>query len=959
MDWRSNLVSEFRFSFLAKSLRRCVAWSCLALPLPLSTFALDDPAVTPGASAPSPQETQAPELSTDEVERLIGELGADDFDSRERATDTLWRAGEQVVPALQRASSHPDREVSFRAKRILEWFDLGIFADTPVEKVRLIRRYFQADPLRRQQQVRQLVIEGNLDDVTLLLDRESNPEVKAQGEALVMGQLELLISPMMRSGDFERAIPLLERYSLNDFTQFIHVQALSGMGTDALRALIEKSDSLATESDPDRPARLRMFAYVKLGEMDRALEQADLLSDPSVAQGWRGSLLAIDGRWRELRDLALGSTEISENLESVDPAYLQVAAWAALASQDTETYERLRQVQQKVLLEQRNYLAAAMFEALVGDVDRAVEICEGFDRATASYLLAGQDRYVEAFEVSGIGVELEARRTWYETFLGELQQSDGTSPLGEPGIDPATKLKLAIEGAGWLLSVGEREEGSDYLDRILHSIPDTFPQRRAFEQRILALEFIHETNEQFAEHAVWIFGRPQFNTAFNEMRVSTTVPKAQYIAWWLALEQDERDVDKRYQLIRNLIGDSSDLRLEPGAVSRWVEIAYGFYQDENNRTSGQEWRQALAAACFRNGLQERGETILREGVELDRDLRSAHALIDHYRETKQWELVIELADQMTAIDEANRTRTRIFVVDPKAALEKANALAELGRTNESLQILATERRSRLTSSSLISLGLQFEELNMLEPAREVYRDCRMNPTGDPSQLFASNLVQAQQYLCFVRSDDPSPLKPSDILPMAPAMLSSGRPFYLIADPSTSTPQLFLLVFHETFHQANAWEAIEAGDWARVEAELSSAVRTRCGNVDNVLEFVDALEAAGQGGIVDRVFALNRDQLVAQVEKFPNSALHLNNLAWLCARANRDLELGRQSAIRATELMPFEHNYLDTLAEVEFRLGNVDRAIELAKQAVAMNPQYAHYREQLIRFEQAKAEGGGN
>ncbi|MEZ6106949.1 MAG: hypothetical protein R3B96_12730 [Pirellulaceae bacterium] len=55
------------------------------------------------------------------------------------------------------------------------------------------------------------------------------------------------------------------------------------------------------------------------------------------------------------------------------------------------------------------------------------------------------------------------------------------------------------------------------------------------------------------------------------------------------------------------------------------------------------------------------------------------------------------------------------------------------------------------------------------------------------------------------------------------------------------------------------------------------------------------------------------------------------------------------SLKSTELKPFEDNYLDTLAEVEFRLGNVERAVELAAKAVSFNPRYAHYRRQLERF----------
>src|SRR5437868_9619016 len=74
-----------------------------ALPLLLPLLAAAPPAGPSGA----------------EVERLIEQLGDDDFDVREAATARLKLAGEPALDALHKATTSDDLEVRRRAKRVV------------------------------------------------------------------------------------------------------------------------------------------------------------------------------------------------------------------------------------------------------------------------------------------------------------------------------------------------------------------------------------------------------------------------------------------------------------------------------------------------------------------------------------------------------------------------------------------------------------------------------------------------------------------------------------------------------------------------------------------------------------------------------------------------------------------------------------------------------------------------
>lgn len=76
---------------------------------------------------------------------------------------------------------------------------------------------------------------------------------------------------------------------------------------------------------------------------------------------------------------------------------------------------------------------------------------------------------------------------------------------------------------------------------------------------------------------------------------------------------------------------------------------------------------------------------------------------------------------------------------------------------------------------------------------------------------------------------------------------------------------------------------------------------------------------------------------------------LNNLAWVCATSDIFLEESLKAAERAVSLKPDAPHILDTLAEVQYRLGMVEEAISTIKRAIAIDPESQYYKDQLSRF----------
>ncbi len=87
------------------------------------------------------------------------------------------------------------------------------------------------------------------------------------------------------------------------------------------------------------------------------------------------------------------------------------------------------------------------------------------------------------------------------------------------------------------------------------------------------------------------------------------------------------------------------------------------------------------------------------------------------------------------------------------------------------------------------------------------------------------------------------------------------------------------------------------------------------------------------------------------------AMFLNNYAWELYQEDRDLPKAKKLAEKAYSLEPESAAVIDTLACIEFKLGNRERAIELQEKAVSLEPDDEQLRKHLVDFKKAKAPSG--
>ena len=145
-------------------------------------------------------------------------------------------------------------------------------------------------------------------------------------------------------------------------------------------------------------------------------------------------------------------------------------------------------------------------------------------------------------------------------------------------------------------------------------------------------------------------------------------------------------------------------------------------------------------------------------------------------------------------------------------------------------------------------------------------------------------------------------------------------------------------------------AIKAGKVAEAAEMLDRGFRLMPGGISLAEELVPELDRVNERGLADTLYERFRKHLLVGLKDFPDSALHHNNLAWLSARCHRKLDEALSHAERAVALRPQSPTYLDTLAEVHYRQGRHEKAIELMRKCLELDRHGEHYRAQLKRFE---------
>lgn len=116
-----------------------------------------------------------------------------------------------------------------------------------------------------------------------------------------------------------------------------------------------------------------------------------------------------------------------------------------------------------------------------------------------------------------------------------------------------------------------------------------------------------------------------------------------------------------------------------------------------------------------------------------------------------------------------------------------------------------------------------------------------------------------------------------------------------------------------------------------------------------LRFAEAYEKSGHADLARMERERVGEALRRALQRGENDASTLNGLAWVTATNDVFLDEALQAAERAVRLEPKNTGILDTLAEVHYRRGEKDQAVDVISRALAIEPNDEYLKGQLARF----------
>jgi tetratricopeptide (TPR) repeat protein len=144
------------------------------------------------------------------------------------------------------------------------------------------------------------------------------------------------------------------------------------------------------------------------------------------------------------------------------------------------------------------------------------------------------------------------------------------------------------------------------------------------------------------------------------------------------------------------------------------------------------------------------------------------------------------------------------------------------------------------------------------------------------------------------------------------------------------------------------------DEAQITSQLDQLLALKPTDPEIAIDVVPLLIQRGQPQAADSIFNAALDGLKTQLAADPHNPDTLNSLAWLCAECDRDLPQALDWSQQAVAILPRDAAAIDTLADVNYRLGHAQKAVELETKALQYEPGDSFMTTQLARFRAAAA-----
>ncbi len=873
------------------------------------------------------------------LEAALRSLTSLTFQARRTAFLQLWELGTQALPALRLATASENRQLAEMASSLILLNELQVLRGNEHESNRLVEllNNLNSDKIVGMCEL------GYWELATRLL--LNNQELKQEfGEGFTEFARNRLVDAALAQGELERVWPIVLATQSPEVTSWVANKLeleLPELATDdqELRAVRlyfagEVQQALQLNLAPNRliPMLTRGFQWEEFLKPEVQSALIGTSSTPAthaaraVLMEMGGDWVQAEAKWNEVlspRDGAETDQNDAPELDSQSRLALSLLrAWG----------DPLRGRQ----LEHNQLIVALLMSGRVAPIERFLEETNG---SWAYSFYAARSNFAKAFEQLGLDPSLQDFDQWLE-----LQNRLVPNSLAESERSDLDAARVAAV----LVGLGEQAKA----EQLLKALAKIARAQREYElviwqnnimrwlgrheARALCMQVATENFDFMSEEcqrAVLEGFFPEFKSAAAELFTTapTNVNGLQNLSAWVLLEKlhtwdrEFFGADVEYvvsQWLRNAKQNLMHTQVTSEQLTKLSQVARGFGYDH------------LALEILSSDLREvNGDEVLNVHW-----LDAAEIYLEQFKPQKALELLSVLRSHGYNFQPA-------YVCEVEA-LQQAGEYAKARELDRS-RWLRTLDESRHNGASYSDMSQYFSERGDIKRTLEY---------AEPAFLFAET---SSRFVYWAAAEYASQLE--ELKDYQRAADVQRAPLVEALQPYSPLVQLLigngylgnLRYAIQKERLARGIACIEQGDFDAARRHLVVSKRLQPQDIEVVVQCYPRLIQSGETVFAEELFNDYEQTLQEQLEAWPNDSTALNNLAWMYARCNRKLEEALPLAKRGVELAPNSPVFLDTLAEVKYRLGMVDEAIECMRRCVRLDPRSTNYRGNLVRFREGR------
>lgn len=554
----------------------------------------------------------------------------------------------------------------------------------------------------------------------------------------------------------------------------------------------------------------------------------------------------------------------------------------------------------------------------IGALELGIERLTTEDRLAAVELHIARGLATDALRAAGLE---SLDETMFSRWLGDQRHA-----ARQDTADGMQQLQMMLRVAGLLHRIGHRELASR-IDDAAEQLGQADASRRAGRHPMIltkawvdqgrsskALTYLTRLHRDQLPREQW---EQLLMTCFPELgelgpplleAIRSTQPESRLLdqlQWLDQLSQRRlpspwQDAESIQLLTGQLIGQLQNHEASSELLGQWLDILLDlrFVRTAASlQQSGQAGFQAKRLARLADQLQQP-------------DAALEYLQMQHARQPTDIVATLRLADRHDSLGQsvkANRLRT------------------------DSLALPMTFRQYSLVIGDLVRSSYAEQATAFLELA------IQQSPMDTGGNLFFAYF--ARQLAQLIETDQPE---------RARQLLQASLMNLLQFRRDTLDPVIILL-WTESIERCSARIALQAGDRGQFLEHLRRAWDILPERIDTPLALLPIAEERFGRAIVEEAAHPYLEHYRQHLSLYPDDAMVHNNLAWMLANLNLQLPEALQHALRATELVPLEATYMDTLAEVKYRMGDHPQAVALTLRCLQLRPKHQHFHEQLQRF----------